>query len=193
MLEEEGSSAFPPLDVLMETRMEGIEGGFFRYLCEYFLPCIIGKKIWMRRRSKTPVSEIANYSDEAVCQVILENSYGMWLAEAKHVIEKRNKKATFKAAIAEMQENERPRFIYTGGTDRPNANNGWSAMGLSRFNALFARAKEDRAQEQSKLNERAYMEICKQIDGPGKEPKTKRQKVEEVVDICNDCDETDLI
>ena len=138
------------------------------------------------------MSEIASLSDEAVCQVILENSYSMWLAEAKHVIENRKKKATFKAAIAVMDEKERPCFIYTGGTNRPNANNGWSTLGLSRFNALFAWAKEDQAQEVSKSQERSFMEICKQIYGPGREPRKKKQKVTEVVDVCNDCDKTDL-
>ena len=92
-----------------------------------------------------------------------------------------------------MQEKDRPKFKYTGGTDRPNANNGWSFEGLSRFNTLFARAKEDRSKEESHSNEKLYVERCEQVDGPGKGQRKKKQKVMELVDVCNDCDESDLI
>ena len=46
--EEEGTTAFPTINELTETRMDGLDGGFFKYLCEYFLPCVVGKKVWTR-------------------------------------------------------------------------------------------------------------------------------------------------
>jgi hypothetical protein len=118
-------------------------GAPYQWLCQFLIPCVVGTKIWNKKKNKNVLSIIATCSDEAFVLLTLENNYERWMAEANWIVEN-----------DEIPEEDRAPKEYPGskytnsGKSKKNGRSrrlqGWAREGYLRFNALHALVERDR-------------------------------------------------
>jgi hypothetical protein len=118
-------------------------GAPYQWLCQYLVPCVVGNKVWNKKKNKELLSTIATCSDEAFVLLTLENNSERWMAEANWIVEN-----------DEIPEEDRapkdfPGSKYTNsGKSKKNGRSrrlqGWAREGYLRFNALYTLVDHDR-------------------------------------------------
>ena len=163
---------FPQLDELMAMR--GGEFDDFKFVCDNFLPCIVGKVIWKDEASNRPVSEFASISDEALCLLTLENYYEYWKAKCDWLVEEEGRKEIDYEADPKNKNAPVPKYTGCGGNEaQPKKRGGWCDEGMQRFNDIFDDVVQDR--EEHEDVEQQYMKYRVETFGDGGKQK-KRQK-----------------
>jgi hypothetical protein len=126
-----------------EFRRLSPSGTPYQWLCSALLPCVVGSKVWNKKKYKLPISDIATCSDETFVLLTLENNYDRWLSEA-HWLERNKDK--------EPQDREKKTFadsrFTNSGKSKQNGRSkrlqGWAREGYLLFNELHKRVANDR-------------------------------------------------
>jgi hypothetical protein len=118
-------------------------GAAYVWMCTTLMPCVVGKKIWGKRRLKEPLSDIVTCSDETFVLLVLDNNYTRWIAEGAWLVNNQDKEPDMR------EPKELPESKYTNsGRSKSNGRSkrlsGWSRDGYIMFNTLYARVAEDR-------------------------------------------------
>ena len=130
---------------------------------EYFLSAVVGKTYYKEHRCEKLLSEYASVSDEALAILIFENNFETWKDMAKRNITKNsvvNRKYTNGGSSAGNKASSRQ---YQG----------WSSVGIKRFNELFDIIKQDRESSNAEDFEEAFRVFCENGGVSGKKAKTQ--------------------
>ena len=107
----------------------------FAFVCEHFLPVVVGVVAWKRQVTLKRVMDIANITDEALCWFLLENNFKTWTASWK----KKN---------GQEVEVYMPKYTADANGSCAKKYGGWNQEGSRRWNKIIQVVKESR-----KLNE----------------------------------------
>jgi hypothetical protein len=108
------------------------------FFCKHFLKCTVGSKKFKKGVKTFPISKVATASDEALCLLLLENSETRWTMELEAYMEGRDADiARSKYTSSGINKSMRG---YT------KKHSGWANQGISRFNDLVKKCKDDRNQ-----------------------------------------------
>ena len=117
----------------------------FAFVCEHFLPVVVGVVAWKRQVTLKRVMDIANITDEALCWFLLENNFKTWTASWK----KKN---------GQEVEVYMPKYTADANGSCAKKYGGWNQEGSRRWNKIIQVVKESR-----KLNELENGEV--NLDG----------------------------
>jgi hypothetical protein len=111
----------------LETREN--PGGAYDLFCNHFLQCVVGRRNWRAGVEAKEVRDVATMTDEALCLLLLENSWDKWVDMAVNKTGKSDVESKF-----------------TSGGIGKNSKKymGWSRDGLKRFNTLRSQIESER-------------------------------------------------
>jgi hypothetical protein len=118
-------------------------GKAYEWLCTKLIPCVVGSKVWNKKKNKETLSDIATASDESFVLLTLENNFERWTSEALWVLNNDTKEPD------ECDPKDFPASKYTNsGTSKRNGRSkrlqGWAREGYLRFNELHTLVSNDR-------------------------------------------------
>ena len=141
---DKDKSQVPTVAEMCELRSGANRGRAFAFYCFHFLPCVLGRKLWVDgMRQKRKWSTFVTLSDEAYGLLVLENLYDQWMYE----YENKNKSKTEK-----RQGGGGPKYS-TGVGREAKLMKGWSREGVERLNDLIKEVAVDRAEKEAATEE----------------------------------------
>lgn len=105
----------------------------YAFVCEHFLPVVVGVLAWRRQVTLRTVMDIANITDEALCWFLLENNFKTWTTTWR----KRNGVPDVEVTM--------PLYTSDGSGKNAKKYGGWSSEGSLRWNEIVAVVKKRRA------------------------------------------------
>jgi hypothetical protein len=131
------AETIPPLEEILGGRKLAMETGdeiettAYFYFCNKLVECVAGKKEWKKEKSKLLISKSCiTVSDEAFALLLMVNSWEKFEYIAEHV-------------EIECKDNV-PETRYTEKKGRNKKLQGWSSVGIDKFNQLCEMVKKDR-------------------------------------------------
>jgi hypothetical protein len=132
-----------PFFAITDFRQLSPIGTPYEWLCEFMLPCVVGWKVWNKKKYREPISDIATCSDESFVLLTLENNYDRWMAEVDWLVHNKDRETTDQ----EPKTFPNSRFTNSGRSQKNGRSKrlqGWAREGYLLFNALYQRVADDR-------------------------------------------------
>jgi hypothetical protein len=117
---------------------QGCETEWF-WFADNVVECVSGKRAWGKEKSTKVLAESVTSSDEAFALLILINNWDKWLAEEEKPPRKTDP-------------------MYTGSTKGNKKFQGWSDLGIAKYNELLEKVEQDRDSMRGKEIERAFLQ-----------------------------------
>jgi hypothetical protein len=117
---------------------QGCEAEWF-WFDNNVIECVSGKRAWGKEKSMKVLTESITASDEAFALLLLINNWDKWLAEEEKPPRKKDP-------------------MYTGSTKGNKKFQGWSDLGIAKYNELLEKVEHDRDSMQGKEIEKAFLQ-----------------------------------
>lgn len=126
------------------------DGTTYYDFIEYFVSAVVGKKKYKENKCEMLLSQYASKSDEAFAILLFDNNIDVWLDMAKKGITKNS--------------DVKPKYTNggsaTGETASSRVYEGWSRIGLTKFNTIFDMVKKDRKEPHARKFEEEFRQHC---------------------------------
>ena len=140
--------------------------GAYTVFCEHVLSHVVGRDIWKRLSHNRVIGDISTVSDEAFALFLLENGWDVWKALADGGTG--HKRAQLPTTKYSLRGPGTKKF------------QGWTEQGITRFNELFDKVKENRLNDEGVFEKDFMQEKMESIINKRK-PRQKQNNVPDIM------------